>query len=290
MPAKLLDGRKAAAEIRQELAERISRLRAHGIAPRLCLIRVGEDPASIVYVRTKTKACADTGIESDVLVLPEAAGAKEIAVAIDQRVADPAVHGVLLQLPLPGDLDPLPLLARIAPEKDVDGIHPVNIGRLCLGSPGLLPCTPLGVLELIRRNGIELAGRHVAIVGRSSTVGRPLANLLSMKAPGCNATVSLLHSGSSEPWDLTRTADVVIAAAGRRGLVDARWIRPGAVVVDVGIHRGEDGRLSGDVDARSVSEIAGWLSPVPGGVGPMTVACLLSNTVRAAEGLSGVGR
>lgn len=287
MGARVLDGRRAAAEIRQELKARIARLRTRGVVPRLSLIRVGEDPASVVYVRTKTKACADTGVESDLCVLSEGATAVEIALAIDARTADPAVHGILLQLPLPGGIDPVPLLTRITPEKDVDGFHPVNIGRLCLGSPGFIPCTPLGVFELIHRNGIELSGLHVAIIGRSTTVGRPLANLLSMKAPGCNATVSLLHSGSREPWLLSRTADVVIAAAGRRALVDARWIMPGAVVVDVGIHRGEDGRLSGDVDAGPVGEIAGWLSPVPGGIGPMTVACLLANTVRAAERQSG---
>ncbi len=288
MAAVVLDGRKAAAEIRQELKERIDWLRTRGIVPRLSLIRVGEDPASIVYVRTKTKACADTGIESDLCVLPKGATSVEIAIAIDARVSDPAVHGILLQLPVPRGIDPVPLLMRITPEKDVDGFHPVNIGRLCLGSPGFVPCTPLGVLELIHRNGIDLSGRHVAVIGRSTTVGRPLANLLSMKAPGCNATVTLLHTGSCEPWLLSRTADVVIAAAGQRALVGARWVRPGAVVVDVGIHRGEDGRLTGDVDAGPVGEIAGWLSPVPGGVGPMTVACLLANTVRAAEMQSGV--
>ncbi len=288
MPALVLDGRKAAAEIRGELRERIVRLRDRGITPKLTLIRVGEDPASIVYVRNKTKACAETGIESDLLALPEGAPAEEIARAIDSRVADPAVHGILLQLPLPGGRDPVPLLLRISPEKDVDGFHPVNIGRLCLGSPGFVPCTPLGVFELLRRNGIDLDGMHVAVIGRSTTVGRPLANLLSMKAPGRNATVTLLHTGSREPWLIARTADVVIAAAGRMGLVDDRWIRAGAAVVDVGMHRGEDGRLTGDVDARAVAEVAGWLSPVPGGVGPMTVACLLANTVQAAESLSGV--
>lgn len=290
MSALVLDGRKAAAEIREELKERLVRLRTRGVVPKLSLIRVGEDPASVVYVRTKSKACADLGIESDLCVLPEGATDVEIEIAIDARVSDPDVHGILLQLPLPGGRDPVPLLMRIAPEKDVDGFHPVNIGRLCLGSPGFVPCTPLGILELIRRNGIDLSGLHVAVIGRSTTVGRPLANLLSMKSPGCNATVSLLHTATREPWCLSRTADVVIAAAGQRGLVDARWIRPGAVVVDVGIHRGDDGRLKGDVDAGPVGEIAGWLSPVPGGVGPMTVACLLANTVRAAEIQCGVDR
>jgi methylenetetrahydrofolate dehydrogenase (NADP+) / methenyltetrahydrofolate cyclohydrolase len=287
MTAQLLDGRKAASEIRQELSGRVARLRAAGVAPKLSLIRVGEDPASVVYVRNKVKACAETGIESDLLVLPEGASAAEIAAAIGHRVDDPQVHGILLQVPLPGSQDPWPFLLKIAPEKDVDGFHPLNIGRLCLNAPGFIPCTPLGILELLRRNGIDLAGMHVAVLGRSTTVGRPLANLLSSKRPGCNATVSFLHTGTPEPWRIASTADVIVAAAGRMGLVDARWVKPGAVVVDVGMHRGQDGRLCGDVDAASVGGVASWLSPVPGGVGPMTVACLLANTVQAAETASG---
>jgi methylenetetrahydrofolate dehydrogenase (NADP+)/methenyltetrahydrofolate cyclohydrolase len=235
-------------------------------------------------VRNKAKASQEIGIDSEVLVLPEGAPDSEIAAAIDARVADPLVHGILLQLPLPGHRDPLELITRIDPSKDVDGFHPVNIGRLCLGARGFVPCTPLGIVELLRRNDIATDGRHVAIIGRSTTVGRPLANLLSLKGPeGCNATVSMIHTGSREPWKITREADIVIVAAGRMRLVDAQWIRPGAAVVDVGMHREADGRLAGDVDAASVSAVAGALSPVPGGVGPMTVACLLMNTVQAAE-------
>lgn len=283
MAATILDGKRVAQDIRAELLPRIAALRDQGVVPRLSLIRVGEDPASIVYVRTKAKACAEVGIDSEVLALPAETPPERIGEEIDRRVADPAVHGILLQLPLPGGQDPIPLLFRIDPEKDVDGFHPVNIGRLCLGSPGFVPCTPLGILELLRRHEVPIAGMHVAVVGRSTTVGRPLANLLSLKGSRYDATVSLLHSRSREPWRLTREADIVVAAAGSRGLVDARWIRPGAAVVDVGIHRGEDGKLAGDVVAASVRETAGWLSPVPGGVGPMTVCCLLANTVRAAE-------
>lgn len=283
MPASILDGRRASQEVRLGLTPRIGALRARGIVPRLSLLRVGEDPASVVYVRTKAKACAELGIESEVCVLPAEASMARIAEEIDRRSADPAIHGILLQLPLPGGADPLPLLSRIDPEKDVDGFHPVNIGRLCLGTPGFVPCTPLGILELLRRHDIGIAGAHVAVIGRSTTVGRPLANLLSLKGSGFDATVSVLHSRTREPWRLAREADIVVAAAGSRGLVDARWIRPGAVVVDVGIHRGDDGKLTGDVDAASVGEKASWLSPVPGGVGPMTVACLLANTVQSAE-------
>jgi len=284
MSARVLDGKAAAAEIRQELKFRVEALVARGVRPKISLIRVGEDPASVIYVRNKARASQETGIESEVLVLPAGTTDREIAEAIDARVGDPLVHGILLQLPLPNHRDPQELILRIAPAKDVDGFHPVNLGRLCLGLRGFVPCTPVGIVELLRRNDIHTAGRHVAIVGRSTTVGRPLANLLSLKGPyGGNATVSMLHTGSREPWKITREADVVIVAAGSPRLVDASWIRPGAAVVDVGMHRGDDGRLFGDVDAASVAEVAGWLSPVPGGVGPMTVACLLSNTVWAAE-------
>jgi methylenetetrahydrofolate dehydrogenase (NADP+)/methenyltetrahydrofolate cyclohydrolase len=288
LSARILDGKATASALRGELRARIGSLLERGIVPALSLIRVGEDPASVVYVRNKAKACADLGIRSEVVVLADGSDAASIARAIDARVADPAVHGILLQLPLPGGIDPLPLIERIAPEKDVDGFHPLSIGRLNLGLPGFVPCTPLGIFELLRRNDVPIEGRHVAVVGRSTTVGRPLANLLSTKAAGCDASVTMLHTGSTEPWRLTREADIVIAAAGRRGLVDARWVRPGATVIDVGIHRGEDGRLCGDVDAPAILLIAGAMSPVPGGVGPMTVACLMANTVLAAENQSGM--
>lgn len=283
MSPRILDGKAAAAEIRRELAERVALMVGQGIRPKISLIRVGEDPASVVYVRNKAKACAEVGIESEVLVLPETSTRAEVAAAIDARVADTRVHGLLLQLPLPAGLPTQELVERIVPEKDVDGFHPVNLGRLCLGLPGFVPCTPVGIVELLRRNGIELAGKHVAVLGRSTTVGRPLANLLSQKTPGCDATVSILHTGSRDPWKIACQADILVAAAGRRHLVDARWVREGAVVVDVGMHRGDDGKLTGDVDVASVGEKPSWLSPVPGGVGPMTVACLLLNTVRAAE-------
>jgi methylenetetrahydrofolate dehydrogenase (NADP+) / methenyltetrahydrofolate cyclohydrolase len=283
MTARLLDGKAAAAEIRGELKSRVDALLARGITPRLSLIRVGEDPGSVVYVRNKAKASTEIGVDSEVLVLHADATAAMIASAIDARAADPRVHGILLQLPLPGHRDPQDLIMRIVPSKDVDGFHPVNLGRLCLGAPGFVPCTPLGVIELLRRNDIRLDGRHVAVVGRSTTVGRPLANLLSLKGPyGANATVSIIHTGSREPWKITREADVVIVAAGSPHLVDAQWIRPGATVIDVGMHRADDGRLIGDVDPASVAEVAGAMSPVPGGVGPMTVACLMMNTVQAA--------
>jgi methylenetetrahydrofolate dehydrogenase (NADP+)/methenyltetrahydrofolate cyclohydrolase len=278
-----LDGKAVAKEIRSELRGRVEALVASGVTPHLSLIRVGEDPASVVYVRTKEKACAKVGIESETLVLPADTQASRIALEIDRRVEDPRVHGILLQLPLPEGIAAPDLLIRIAPEKDVDGFHPVNLGRLCLGEPRFVPCTPLGIVELLRRHDVPIGGRRVAVVGRSTTVGRPLANLLSLKGEPYDATVSILHSRSLEPQRVTREADIVVAAAGRRGLVDASWIREGAAVVDVGIHRGDDGRLTGDVVAPAVEKVAGWLSPVPGGVGPMTVACLLANTVRAAE-------
>jgi len=281
--AKRLDGKAAAKEIRSELRGRVASLVSSGITPRLSLIRVGEDPASVIYVRTKEKACAKVGIESETFVLPADTQASRIALEIERRVADPKIHGILLQLPLPQGIGAADLLARIAPAKDVDGFHPVNLGRLCLGEPGFIPCTPLGIVELLRRHGVSIGGRHVAVVGRSTTVGRPLANLLSLKGDPYDATVSILHSRSREPQRVTREADIVIVAAGQPGLVDASWIREGSAVVDVGMHRGDDGCLTGDVVASEVEEIAAWLSPVPGGVGPMTVACLLANTVQAAE-------
>lgn len=289
MTARLLDGKAASAEIRRELGERVARLRKRGVSPRLSIIRVGEDPASVVYVRNKAKASAEVGIESEVLVLEEGTPEDRIASEIGLRVSDPRVHGILLQTPVPGIDDPRRLMDAIGPEKDVDGFHPVNVGRLCLGLPCFVACTPLGIWELLRRHGIELKGLHVAVIGRSSTVGRPLANLLSQKAPGCDATVSILHTGSRDPWRITREADVVVAAAGRMQIVTAEWIREQAIVVDVGIHRTEDGCLVGDVVAGSVAPKAAWLSPVPGGVGPMTVACLLANTVKAAEETLGEG-
>ncbi|MDM7914176.1 MAG: tetrahydrofolate dehydrogenase/cyclohydrolase catalytic domain-containing protein, partial [Candidatus Eisenbacteria bacterium] len=261
MTARILDGKRVAAEIRQELAARVEALRPSGVTPRISLIRVGEDPASVIYVRNKAKACAEVGIESEVLVLPAETADAAIARAIEERSADPRVHGILLQLPLPGGRDPFDLLQKIDPCKDVDGFHPENVGRLCLGVDGFVPCTPLGIVELLRRHDIPLAGRHVAVIGRSATVGRPLANLLLRKEEGLNATVSMLHTASREPWEITSRADVVVAAAGRRALVDARWIGEGAAVVDVGMHRGDDGKLYGDVDAAPVAEKAGWLSP-----------------------------
>jgi methylenetetrahydrofolate dehydrogenase (NADP+)/methenyltetrahydrofolate cyclohydrolase len=285
-----LDGKAAAKEIRDELRVRVDALVASSVRPRLSLIRVGEDPASVVYVGTKEKACRKVGIESEVLVLPEDAPTERVADEIDRRVADPKVHGILLQLPLPAHLDAAELLIRIDPAKDVDGFHPTNLGFLCLGKPRFVPCTPLGIVELLRRHDVPIRGRHVAIVGRSTTVGRPLANLLSLKGAPYDATVSILHSRSRHPERVTREADIVVAAAGSRGLVDASWIREGSAVVDVGIHRGEDGRLVGDVVASAVDGVAGWLSPVPGGVGPMTVACLLANTVTAAEEQAGSRR
>lgn len=285
--ADRLDGRMLAQEIREHLTRRVAETDA--VRPGLLLIRVGEDPASRIYVRGKEKAAAEVGIDSRVEVLPEDTSEAALLRRIQTANEDPAVHGLLVQLPLPRPLRPEVIAEAVDPDKDVDGLHPMNQGRLALGRPGLIPCTPLGVLTLLHRYRIPVAGRRVAVLGRSAIVGRPMSLLLSQKAVWADATVTLCHSGSRDLPDITREADIVIAAMGRVRAVTAEMIRPGAVVVDVGMHRLEDPsaprgeRLVGDVDAAGVDRVASWLSPVPGGVGPLTVAMLLANTVTAWE-------
>jgi len=287
--ARRIDGKEAAAEIHRAVAERGGALRKRGIVPTLAMMRIGEDPASIIYLRKKEEASREVGVESRQVVLPADTDPAHAARTLAELNTDPGVHGVLLQLPLPPGFDARALLELIDPAKDVDGFHPVNVGRLVRGEPALLPCTPLGIQYLLLREGIELRGRPVAVVGRSNVVGRPLANLLSQKGPGGDASIILLHSRSGDLGRFTRQADVVVAAAGSAGLVTGEMIQPGATVIDVGMHRVPNPsrpgktRLVGDVTA-DVAEVAGALTPVPGGVGPMTVAMLLRNTVDAAAG------
>jgi methylenetetrahydrofolate dehydrogenase (NADP+)/methenyltetrahydrofolate cyclohydrolase len=287
--ALVLDGRAAAAALRERLAGRVAALKRTGVVPQLVLIRVGEDPASAVYVRAKEKGCAELGIESRTLHPGSGIAAADLRDRIRALNADPAVHGILLQLPLPEGLDAEALLAEIDPAKDVDGFHPVNVGRLCLGLPGFVPATPLGIARLLQHHAIPVEGRRVVILGRSRIVGRPLANLLSGRGPEGNATVTVCHTRSRDLARTTREAEILVAAVGRPRFVTAEMTAPGAVVVDVGIHRepdpGRSGatRLCGDVDFDAVAARASAISPVPGGVGPMTVACLLENAVRAAE-------
>jgi methylenetetrahydrofolate dehydrogenase (NADP+) / methenyltetrahydrofolate cyclohydrolase len=282
MTAQILDGKALAATIKAELTERVAALAERGATPGLGTILVGDDPGSRSYVRGKHRDCAEVGIASIQVELPASTSRAELMDTLGELNADPACTGYLIQLPLPGDLDEFAALLAVDPDKDVDGLHPTNLGRLVLQSPGPLPCTPRGVVELLRRNGIGLAGAEVCVIGRGTTVGRPLGLLLTRKSE--NATVTLCHTGTVDLTAHTRRADIIVAAAGRPGLVTADMIKPGAVCVDVGITRTEAG-LIGDIDA-SAHEVASWVAPVPGGVGPMTRAMLLTNVVERAERLA----
>ena len=288
MPAILIDGNAIARKIREEAKARTARLREGGVVPCLAVILVGEDPASRSYVAAKGRALAEAGMEGRDFRLPGATTEGELLALIGGLNADPAVHGILVQLPLPSRIDTDRIIAAIDPAKDVDGFHPVSVGNLVLGRPGFLPCTPHGVLALLREYAVPLAGAHAVVLGRSRVVGKPLANLLARRE--VNATVTLCHTGTVDPAPYTREADILIAAAGRPGLVTGDMVKPGAAVIDVGCGRVEDPsakrgyRLAGDVDFAAVREKAGWITPVPGGVGPMTIAMLTQNVAQAAEG------
>lgn len=290
-PAQVLDGAGTATTIKAELTQRVKNLRARGIVPGLGTILVGEDPGSVSYVAGKHRDCAEVGIESIRVDLPETASQAEIEAAIDQLNADPACTGYIVQLPLPKGIDQNAILERIDPAKDADGLHPMNLGRLVLRGSGPidtpLPCTPRAVIELMERHGIDLRGKDVCVVGRGVTVGRSIGLLLIRKE--INATVTVCHTGTKDLATHVRQADVVVAAAGSAGLITKDMVKPGAVVLDVGVSRveGEDGkaRLHGDV-ADGVDEVASWLSPNPKGVGPMTRALLVTNVVEAAERLA----
>ncbi|GAA3572030.1 bifunctional methylenetetrahydrofolate dehydrogenase/methenyltetrahydrofolate cyclohydrolase [Microlunatus spumicola] len=282
MTAETLDGKALAATIKAELKERVAALAEQGIVPGLGTVLVGDDPGSHSYVRGKHRDCAQVGIASIEVELPASTSAAELESRIRELNDDPACTGFIVQLPLPGALDDGWALGLVDPGKDADGLHPVNLGRLVLGEPGPLPCTPRGIVELLRRNGIGLSGAEVCVIGRGTTVGRPLGLLLTRKSE--NATVTLCHTGTVDVAEHTRRADIVIAAAGRPGLITADMVKPGAVCVDVGITRTEAG-LVGDIDP-SVREVASWVAPVPGGVGPMTRAMLLTNVVERAEALA----
>jgi methylenetetrahydrofolate dehydrogenase (NADP+) / methenyltetrahydrofolate cyclohydrolase len=281
MTARILDGKALAETIKAELKDRVSALAGHGVVPGLGTVLVGDDPGSRSYVRGKHRDCAQVGIASIQVELPASTSQEQLASVIAGLNTDPACTGYIVQLPLPGNLDDNAALALIDPDKDADGLHPVNLGNLVLGVPGPLPCTPRGIVELLRRNGIGLNGAEVCIIGRGTTVGRPLGLLLMRKSE--NATVTLCHTGTVDLSRHTLQADVVVAAAGRPSLVTSEMIKPGAVCVDVGITRTDAG-LVGDLDP-SVYEVAGWVAPMPGGIGPMTRAMLLSNVVERAEHL-----
>ena len=277
--ATILDGKATAAAIRGELKARIEALREVGVQPGLGTVLVGDDPASHAYVRGKHRDCAEVGIRSIGVELPATASQAEVEAVVDELNADPACTAYLVQLPLPAHLDPNPVLARIDPAKDADGLHPTNLGWLALGHPAPLPSTPRGTVELLRRYGVPIAGAEVVVVGRGITAARALPLLLTRRSE--NATVTITHTGTRDLPAVLRRADIVVAAAGSPGLIRAEHVRPGAAVVDVGITRTDAG-LVGDLDPE-VREVAGWLAPVPGGIGPMTRAMLLTNVVEAAE-------
>jgi len=289
MAAAIIDGRRIAEEIRGELKESVRALKAQGVTPGLAVVLVGDDPASRSYVAGKEKACAEVGIHSFDNRLAASATQEELMGLVRKLNGDDRVHGSLVQLPLPRGLNEAEVLLAIDPDKDVDGFHPINAGRMMLGQKAFLPCTPHGVLQLLRRSGVRLAGLHVVVIGRSNIVGKPLANMLIQKSELANATVTVCHTGTRDLAGFTRQADVVVAAAGRPNTLTADMIREGAVVIDVGVNRVEDAtkksgfRLVGDVDFQRVSEKASMITPVPGGVGPMTIAMLLYNTVEAAK-------
>src|SRR6478736_7350327 len=275
--AQILDGKATLKAIKVELTQRVARLREQGVVPGLGTVLVGDDPGSHWYVGAKHKDCAEIGIESIRRDLPATATQAEAEAVIDELNADPACTGFLVQQPT--GLDEFALLSRVDPDKDVDGLHPVNLGKLVLGEQGSLPCTPMGCIELLRRHDVPIAGADVVVVGRGITVGRPLGLLLTRKSE--NATVTLCHTGTRDLAAHVRTADIVVAAAGVPGIITGDMVKPGAAVLDVGVSR-VDGKIAGDVD-QSVYDVAGWISPNPGGVGPMTRAMLLSNVVAAAE-------
>ncbi|MGH9019303.1 MAG: bifunctional 5,10-methylenetetrahydrofolate dehydrogenase/5,10-methenyltetrahydrofolate cyclohydrolase [Acidimicrobiales bacterium] len=281
MTARLLDGEAVAARIRSEVTDAVAELRRHGIRPGLGTVLVGDDPASARYVAMKHEDCAEVGIVSVHEHLPADVSQEELEAVIARFNGDPAVHAYLVQIPLPGGLDEEATLLAVDPDKDVDGLHPQNLGRLVMGSPGPLPCTPAGIVELLAAHDVPVEGRHVVVIGRGLTIGRPLALLLALKRPGCNAAVTVVHTGVDDMAPLVRTADVVVAAAGSAGLVTPAMVKPGAAVVGAGTSW-EGRRLLSDVDD-AVAEVAGWMTPRLGGVGPMTRAMLLRNTVRAAS-------
>jgi methylenetetrahydrofolate dehydrogenase (NADP+) / methenyltetrahydrofolate cyclohydrolase len=282
MSAKILDGEKIASDIKEELKLEIRGLREKGITPGLAVILVGSDPASKVYVGSKKKACEEIGIYSQVLEMPENASEKELLKIVEKLNQDEKTHGILVQLPLPEHIDEEKIIESINPQKDVDCFHPENAGKLFIGVGELIPCTPAGIVEILKRNNIEISGQECVVVGRSNIVGKPMAMMLLAE----NGTVTIAHSKTKDLGEVTKRADILISAVGKAGLITKDMVKKGVVVVDVGMNRLEDGKLAGDVDFESVKKIASAITPVPGGVGPMTIAMLMKNTVEATKILS----
>ena len=290
MTAEIISGKQIAEKECEEVQEEVDKLKLHGVTPGLAVVLVGDDAASSVYVAMKERAAKSLSIHSRQLTLPKETTSAEVEGVISGLNADPEIHGILVQLPLPEQIDENVILSCIDPAKDVDGFHPMNVGRLSVGEPNVVaPCTPAGVIELLMRSGFDPAGKHVVVVGRSNIVGRPLATLLTSRGRGGNATVTIAHSRSEELSLITKRADILISAVGRANLIDQSMVKPGAVVIDVGVNRVIDHsipkgyRLVGDVAFQEVSEVASAITPVPGGVGPMTIAMLLKNTAQLAS-------
>ncbi|HJP30223.1 MAG: bifunctional methylenetetrahydrofolate dehydrogenase/methenyltetrahydrofolate cyclohydrolase FolD [Candidatus Latescibacteria bacterium] len=295
MSARILDGQALAKDFRKELKTEVAGLEAdHGVVPGLAVVLVGDDPASMSYVKGKRKAAAEVGVYSVESKFDADLPQTDLIAEIERLNADDSVHGILVQLPLPDGLDEEATLNAIDPDKDADGLHPVNLGRLIRGQEGFLPCTPHGVQQILARSGVDVAGKHVVVVGRSTLVGRPLANILTQKGPGANATVTICHTGTKDLAYHTRQADVLVVVTGFRNTVTADMVKPGVVVIDVGVTRIDDAsrkrgwRLVGDVDFDGVKEVASAITPVPGGVGPWTITMLLYNTIRGAKRAHGI--
>ena len=279
MTAQLIDGVALSKKLRAEVAQRAAALRARGVVPGLAVVLVGDNQASQVYVRNKVKACEDSGLHSVLERHPATLSEVQLLARIDALNRDPAIHGILVQLPLPAHIDAHQVIEAISPEKDVDGFHVASAGALMVGQPGFWPCTPYGCMKMLESIGYDLRAKHAVVIGRSNIVGKPMALMLLQK----NATVTVCHSATKDLKAMTLQADVIVAAVGKRNVLTADMVKPGAVVIDVGMNRDDQGKLCGDVDFEGVKEVAGYITPVPGGVGPMTITMLLVNTLEAAE-------
>ncbi|GGK02766.1 bifunctional protein FolD [Lentibacillus kapialis] len=286
MTAQVIKGKELAHKLREEMAEEVTQLKEKGIIPHLTVIILGDDPASKSYVNGKKKASAETGISSDIIEMPLSASEQELLDKIDILNNDDHVHGILVQLPLPEHINEQHIIEAISPDKDVDGFHPSSIGKMLTGNDTFLPCTPLGILTMLQSYGIQIEGKHAVIIGRSNIVGKPVGQLLLNE----HATVTYCHSRTKDMTAFTKSADILIVAMGKPNVIRSEHIKEGSAIIDVGINRKDDGKLTGDVDFQSVSEKASYITPVPKGVGPMTITMLLQNTIKAAKGLSGVGR
>ena len=279
MTAQLIDGNALSRQLRADVAARVQALKARGVTPGLAVILVGDNPASQVYVRNKVKACQDTGMHSVLETWADTLTESELLARVDAMNRDPAIHGILVQLPLPAHIDAQKVIEAIDPAKDVDGFHIASAGALMTGMPGFWPCTPYGCMKMLEHIGFDLRGKHAVVIGRSNIVGKPMALMLLQK----NATVTICHSATRDLKAQTLQADVIVAAVGKRNVLTADMVKPGAVVIDVGMNRNDAGKLCGDVDFDGVKDVAGWITPVPGGVGPMTITMLMVNTLESAE-------